>query len=277
MEFEAIGTHWWIQPGKVELDAPKIMQVIDKIDKTWSRFRDDSMVSEMAQTAGTYKLKPSDVELLGWYHKLYLATDGAVNPLIGQTLSDAGYDKNYSLQPQAVIAKTPEWNEIISLGKTSLTISRPWLIDVGAAGKGHVVDEVAKLFSGDFCVDAGGDIKVGDAKMDIGLEDPRDPTKLIGVATVKDAAICGSAINRRAWNDWNHIINPKTSKPVEEVIASWVICDNAMQADGLATALFFVAPDKLRHLADFKYCIMLSDGSVKFTNDQTIKIFTENK
>jgi len=277
MEFEAIGTHWWIQPGKVELDAPKIKQTIEEIDKNWSRFRNDSLVARMAQTAGTYDLAEPDIELLNWYHQLFEATDGLVTPLIGQTLSDAGYDKDYSLRPKAAIQATPTWNEVMSLGKTSLTIKQPWLIDVGAAGKGYVVDEVAKLLSGDFCVDAGGDIKVGDIKMDIGLEDPRDSTKLIGVATVKDAAICGSAVSRRAWKDWHHIISPKTSRPVDSIIATWVICDSAMRADGLATALFFVAPDKLQHLADFKYCMMYSDGSIKVTSDESIKIFTENK
>jgi thiamine biosynthesis lipoprotein len=277
MEFEAIGTHWWIQPGTVELDVLKIKHTIDKIDKTWSRFRDDSMVARMASTAGTYDLSESDITLLNWYHQLYEATDGLVNPLIGQTLSDAGYDKNYSLKPKSIIQATPNWDDIMSLSKTSLTIKQPWLIDVGAAGKGYVVDKVAELFSGDFCVDAGGDIRVGDIKMDIGLEDPRDTTKLIGVATVKNAAICGSAVSRRAWQDWNHVVNPKTSRPVDDIIATWVISDNAMKADGLATALFFVPPDKLRHLADFKYCIMYTDGRIKVTNDETIKIFTENK
>lgn len=277
MEFEAIGTHWWIQPGKVELDAPKIKQVIEGIDQTWSRFRDDSIVAKMAISAGIYPLLPSDIELLNWYRQLYLATDGFVTPLIGQTLADAGYDSDYSLKPKAEIAITPTWDEVLSLGKTSLTLRRPALIDVGAAGKGYAVDKVAELFKGDYCIDAGGDIKVGDIKMDIGLEDPRDPTKLIGVATVKNTSICGSAINRRAWKAWNHVINPKSSKPVDDIIATWVICDSSMQADGLATALFFVSPDKLRHLADFKYCIMYSDGSIKVTDNSMIKIFTENE
>ncbi len=277
MEFEAIGTQWWIQPGKVELDASIIKQTIEKIDKAWSRFRDDSKVTKMAKTAGRYELTSSDVELLEWYRQLYEATDGLVTPLIGQTISDAGYDKDYSLTPKSYIRKTPDWDEVISLDGKSLTIKKPWLIDVGAAGKGYAVDKVAELLRGDFCVDAGGDIKVGDTKMEIGLEDPRNPTKLIGVATVKDAAICGSAISRRAWQDWHHIINPKTSRPVGDIIATWVICGSAMQADGLATALFFVRPDKLQHLADFKYCIIFSDGSVKVTDDESIKIFTETK
>lgn len=277
MEFEAIGTHWWIQPGQVKLDMAQIKHAIDNIDKVWSRFRDDSTVAKMALMAGEYKLSPSDISLLNWYHQLYEATDGLMTPLIGQTLSDAGYDDKYSLKPKGYITTTPVWDEVIELKKTSIVLKHPALIDVGAAGKGYVVDEVAKLFGGDFCIDASGDIKVGDTKIDIGLEDPRDPTKLIGLATVKNAAICGSATNRRAWHSWHHILNPKTSRPVNDIMATWVICDSAMQADGLATALFFVTPDKLQHLASFKYCIMYSDGSLKFTDDGTIKIFTEKQ
>ena len=277
MEFEAIGTHWWIQPGQAELDTAQVRQTIDGVDKLWSRFRDDSMVARMALFAGSYPLDKSDVDLLRWYYQLYQATDGLVTPLIGQALSDAGYDKTYSLIPKDVISKTPVWDDVLVLGDSSLTLKRPALIDVGAAGKGYAVDKVANLFNGDFCVDAGGDIRVGDISMDIGLEDPRDPTKLIGVASVKNMAICGSAISRRAWRNWNHIINPRSSQPAETVIATWVICDTAMKADGLATALFFVEPDALKGLADFKYCIMYSDGSLKVTDDEMIKIFTENE
>ena len=277
MEFEAIGTHWWIQPGQAELDTKQVRRAIDDIDKVWSRFRDDSMVARMTFTAGRYPLGRSDIELLNWYRQLYEATDGLVTPLIGQALSDAGYDKTYSLITKDVISKTPAWDDVLTLADDSLTLKRPALIDVGAAGKGYAVDKVADLFSGDFCVDAGGDIRVGDISMDIGLEDPRDPTKLIGVATVKNVAICGSAISRRAWKDWNHIINPRSLQPAKTIIATWVICDTAMKADGLATALFFVTPDKLKDLANFKYCIMYSDGSLKVTDDQAIKIFTENE
>jgi thiamine biosynthesis lipoprotein len=112
--------------------------------------------------------------------------------------------------------------------------------------------------------------------MSIGLEDPRDTTKLIGVATITNESICGSALHRRSWGDWNHVINPVTSRSVKDVLATWAIAANTMKADGLATALFFVPPEKLGHLADFRYCVFYSDGSVRFSDDGTIKIFTDN-
>jgi len=277
MEFEAIGTHWWIESKLVDKQINKIHRLIEKIDKTWSRFRDDSMVMAMAQTAGNYRLSKSDEALISWYRQLYEATDGLVTPLIGQTMSDTGYDKNYSLRSKSKISKTPEWDKVITLNQQSITIKKAWLIDVGAAGKGFTVDKVAELLDDDYCVDAGGDIKVGNRKMKIGLEDPRDPSKLIGVVNIQNESICGSAVHRRAWGDWHHVINPKSSSPVHDIIATWVISDSAMQADGLATALFFVTPDKLQHLASFKYCIMYKDGSVEVSDDEAITIFTEDK
>ena len=277
MEFEAIGTHWWIESALADEQINRVHTLLEKIDKTWSRFRDDSMVMTMSQMVGEYPLSKPDVALLNWYHRLFEATDGLVTPLIGQTMSDAGYDQHYSLQPKSKINKTPDWDKVIKLGEQSITIKQPWLIDVGAAGKGYAVDRVAELLGDDYCVDASGDIKVGGRKMKIGLEDPRDPSKLIGVASIQNESICGSAVNRRAWGDWHHVINPKSSSPVSDIIATWVISDNAMQADGLATALFFVAPAKLQHLAPFRYCIMYKDGGIKMTNDKTITIFTEDK
>ena len=275
MEFEALGTHWWIESADVSAHEADIHQVIDRVDRTWSRFRDDSLVASMAQTAARYPLDAADIELMKWYQQLYNATDGLMTPLIGQTLSDAGYDKDYSLQPVQKIQSTPGWDEIIEMDTDSITLKKPRLLDVGAAGKGYAVDQVAELLDGDFCVDAGGDMMIGDKVRRIGLEDPRDPSKLIGVADISHASICGSGIGRRAWQGWHHVIDPKSARPVDGILATWAISDSAMHADGLATALFFVPPEQLASLVPFQYCIMYNDGTVRATNSDSITIFTE--
>ncbi len=275
MEFEALGTHWWIESPAALKRKTDINKAIEQVDRTWSRFRDDSLVAQMATVPARYPLNESDIDLLEWYKSLYDATDGLVTPLIGQTLSDAGYDKDYSLQPAARIQPTPNWDEVIELGRDAVTIKQPHLIDVGAAGKGYAVDQVARLLDGDFCVDAGGDMVIGNKAMRIGLEDPRDHSKLIGVVEISNASICGSAVNQRAWRDWHHVINPKTSRPAKGILATWAISDNAMHADGLATALFFVSPKQLEGLAPLKYCIMYDDGTVRASADSSITIFTE--
>ena len=273
IKFDALGTNWWIESPEVVKKQQYIMQELDELSHVWSRFQDDTVVMQMAQSAGTYTLSENDVELVEWYHQLYKATDGLVTPLIGQTLVDAGYDKHYSLTPLKNISIAPKWDDVLCLNDDSLTLLKPAMIDVGAAGKGYAVDRVAALLVGNHCVDASGDIVVSGPEIRIGLQDPHDSAKLIGTATIKDESICGSAITHRAWGQWHHIINPKTAQPVSDVIAVWVIAKRAMHADGLATALFFVHPDTLKHLAHFDYCIVYRDGTIHVSNPKKIVLF----
>ncbi|MGW0039980.1 FAD:protein FMN transferase [Gordonia sp. NPDC003376] len=264
--FEAIGTVWEITTDTPLSDAARgeVRAEIDRIDRVWSRFRDDSMVAEMWRTPGRYPVAASDGPLLDWYRRLYDITAGAVTPLVGATLADAGYDSRYSLTPAATIAAVPAWDDVIEWcpggaadAAGELVVRRPVLIDIGAAGKGFAVDRVAGIVArhsrGDHVVDAGGDMVIStrDQPVRIALEHPGDPRKAIGVVELSGGALCASAPNRRAWADWHHIVDPRTGIPTREVLATWVFVDGvttdrAMTADGLATALFFTPATSLR-------------------------------
>jgi len=277
LEFEALGTSWFIARERgISLSLEqRVHSELKDIDRVWSRFRKDSLVTKMAHEKGNYLLDAADLSLLQWYEALYLATNGLVSPLIGHTISDAGYDASYRLSPREHITKTPPWDEIIAISSEGLTIKAPWLLDVGAAGKGFAVDTIAKLLGdGSYIIDAGGDILAHGPPRSIGLEDPRDSKKLIGTVTIANESICGSAVNRRAWGEWHHIINPDTSLPAEDVIATWVIAESAMKADGIATALFFVSPETLKSLGAFSYIIMYANGKVYHTNNNAVTLFT---
>jgi thiamine biosynthesis lipoprotein len=103
-QFEAIGTHWHIKVIMPAKNWPQLQHIladrIEQFDQVYSRFRDDSLVKSMSQYAGRYELPPDAAKLLQLYTSMYYLTDGAVTPLIGQTLADAGYDANYRLTSQ---------------------------------------------------------------------------------------------------------------------------------------------------------------------------------
>ena len=123
-----------------------------------------------------------------------------------------------------------------------LDTARPVLLDIGAAGKGYLVDLVSDLLVGlgigTHVVDASGDLRVrGDASERIALEHPADPTKAIGVVELREGALCASASNRRSWGDGlHHVIDAVTGVPTADVIATWALAPDALHADGLATA-----------------------------------------
>ena len=61
--------------------------------------------------------------------------------------------------------------------------------------------------------------------------------------------------------------------PTKDIIATWVIADEAMIADGLATALFFVDAKKLNKQYDFEYVRMYANGSVEYSKYFAEKLY----
>ncbi len=254
--FEAIGTRWQIDTDRPLTPAQwsALHARVDEFDRTWSRFRDDSLVGRLAESAGTVAFPDEAVPLIDLYRRLYDGTGGAVSPLVGGTLADLGYDAGHRFAPMATIRATPAWDETMRWDGPVVTTTRPLVLDVGAAGKGYLVDILGDLLTSfgvrSFVVDGSGDLlHHGPDSIRVGLEHPRDTTKVIGVVPLSDDAMAASAGNRRAWSGLHHIIDPRTGEPVREIVATWVIAGSAMVADGLATALFFTAPEQTRALA----------------------------
>lgn len=269
-QFEAIGTQWSIETvGEL---APRVKKVvancIDDFDQAYSRFRADSVVTQVSQKAGTYEFPADVIDLLALYRALYDATDGAVTPLVGDSLSALGYDKDYSLKNTGSV-KAPVWDEVMRWQRRTLTTTQPVLLDFGAAGKGYLVDKVTGLLERegvhDYVIDASGDIRhQGVDKQMIGLENPHDPSLVIGVAELQNASLCGSATNRRSWGkDLHHVIDGRTGEPTQNIVATWAVAASTALADGLATALFFAGAEQLQTVGDFEFVRLHHDGHIE--------------
>ncbi|QAV70151.1 FAD:protein FMN transferase [Salinibacterium sp. UTAS2018] len=279
-QFDAIGAPWQIDTteplGSVVETA--IAQRIELFDRTYSRFRDDSLVRTIAHTPGTYSFPADAPPLFELYRRLYDATAGAMSPLVGRALEELGYDRTYSLQPAAIRTRVPEWHEAISWNGSALTTLTPAVLDVGAAGKGYLVDLVAGVLAEHgvttSTVDASGDIlHRGAGELRVALEHPLDSSKAIGVVTVSNEAICASAPNRRAWAGLHHILDARTGQPTDRIIATWAIAPTALEADGLATALFLAEPAELKAEFDFHWVRMHSTGRVEHSADLPGEVF----
>ncbi|MFJ4038120.1 FAD:protein FMN transferase [Microbacterium sp. NPDC090007] len=270
--FDAIGTSWAIETAEplpaVARDA--VSAVIDRFDREWSRFREDSSVSALAAGRAASVVLPDDADaMLSIYDELDIATRGAVNPLVGDALSRLGYDARVTLTPRGGPRPAPSWREILRWEDT-LTLVEPATIDVGALGKGRLVDLVLDVVAdhapGDVSVDASGDLAVRGTPVRVGLEHPYDPSRAIGVATVADRALCASAINRRAWGDGlHHVLDARTGAPVRAYAATWALAKTAMRADALATALFFDGGPELAASWNAAWVRMSTDGRVEWS------------
>lgn len=282
LRFEGIGTSWQLDSRRAfapELEAT-IAARVESFDRTWSRFRDDSLVARIASAPGTWEFPAEAPALFDVYRRLYETTDGAVTPLVGEALENLGYDRDYSLRPTRPARPVPAWDDAVAWDGHALSTVRPVTLDVGAAGKGYLVDILGSLLldagHSEFIVDGSGDIRHwGTEEVRVALEHPADPTKAIGVVRMTHAAICSSATNRRRWGDGlHHVIDVTTGLPTRHVIATWAIAPSAMEADGISTALFFADPARLAETFDFAYVRVLANGAVEYSPDLDGEMFT---
>ncbi|MBW3088598.1 FAD:protein FMN transferase [Bifidobacterium sp. 82T24] len=219
----------------------RMANLIEEFEGAFSRFRTDSLVGRIASDAhgGTVTF-PSGLgaePLFALYDRLYAASDGAVDPLVGEELTRLGYGADMAFRlrsgktPETAsppssafikssgkagaaydtyadgLQKRPTWRDITHAGRT-LTVDRPMRLDFGAAGKGMMVDLLANLLEHElpdaaYVVDAGGDLRVRGLDhadpLTIAMEDPDDDARAVGTLRITDGSLCASAPSRRHW------------------------------------------------------------------------------
>jgi thiamine biosynthesis lipoprotein len=281
LRFTGIGTSWQIDTSE-ELPAPVVERIRSRVaefDRTYSRFRSDSLVSRLATTAGAVQFPPDASRLFELYDILDRVTGGAVTPLVGRSLEHLGYDSEYSLTARPGRIVPASWTGVVERSGTTVTTTSPVVIDVGAAGKGYLIDLVAEILVDEgldsFIIDASGDLVHRGDPIRVGLEHPFDPSKAIGIATIENESLCASGSNRRVWGEgMHHILDGRTGEPTSDIIATWAVAESGLLADGLATALFFVAPSQLAEHFDFTWVRMHSTGIAERSRSWRGEVFS---
>ncbi|QNO37900.1 FAD:protein FMN transferase [Protaetiibacter sp. SSC-01] len=264
--FDALGTPWRIDTEEPLADDVRAAarERVERFDRDWSRYRDDSLVTRIARQPGRYQLPDDAGPLLALYAELHAATGGRVSPLVGGALAAAGFGPRLAGVPDAV----PRFEDALAWDGTHLDTVAPVLLDVGAAGKGYLVDLVSALLAeagvARSVVDGSGDLRIRDVPMRVALEHPGDPTKAVGVAELHDGALSASAGNRRRLADGtHHVLDAVTGLPARDVLATWAVASDDLTADGAATALFFDVDPGWLERRGVEWVRMLSDGTLE--------------
>lgn len=278
--FPALGTSWRIETEQPMSDALRgeVSRLIEEFDRAWSRFRDDSLVTDLSRGAGAVPAPPDTAAMLETYAALDTATGGAVNPLVGHALSRRGYDSHYGFVDRGAQRAPADWRQQLSWTDETLVLEPAALIDVGALGKGRLVDRVFQTLragqDGAVVVDAGGDIARSGPAEWIGLEHPYDPMRAVGRWLRGEGALCASAVGRRAWGEGlHHVLDARTGIPVRTVAATWATAETAMVADAVATALFFEGGPELAHRWGSQWVRMTTDGRLEWSPGCDAELF----
>jgi thiamine biosynthesis lipoprotein len=144
---------------------------------------------------------------------------------------------------------------------------------VGACGKGYLVDLVGGLLEhrlgvDDYVVDAGSDLRRGPATpaLRVGLEDPEDAARALGVIEWDAVGLAASATTRRSWgHGLHHILGGRSGRPVAEVLATWATAESCARADPLATAMFVAGPAEMPQIA-----ALAGEGCALLTSDRRL-------
>ena len=155
----------------------------------------------------------------------------------------------------------PEVADVLAIGAAAerssggaFALRRDGVLDPSGVVKGWAAERAAVALAAlpdtDFCLSAGGDItcRTGDpaaAPWRIGIEDPRDPTRIVAVVPIRTGAVATSGTAHRG----AHIVDARTGRAPGGLASVTVVGRSLTAVDVDATAAFALGADGERWLA----------------------------
>jgi FAD:protein FMN transferase len=249
----------------------KIDQKLETINQSMSTYRSDSQISRfnaLNKADEKFVISEDFLEVLLVARTVYQLTDGAwdgtVNPLVSL----------WGFMSEKLPTKIPDKNEIHRIlphiGFDKIIISTKGYIqkkdpditlDLASIAKGHGVDRVSELLLNNgfknFIVEIGGEVYASGNNMEkipwrVGINTPDKNASfdtVYKVITLTDMAMATSGDYRNLMEidgqHYSHIIDPRTGYPVQNhVVSATIIAQTCTFADGLATAVMAMGPEK---------------------------------
>ena len=273
---ETMGTTYHIKV--VAGTSKNISNLKDKIDQrlgqinqsmsTWIKDSEISRFNDLKKAGEKIEVSDDFVQIMIVAEDLYRLTagawDGTVNPLVNLWgFGNTGMTN--TIPPPEVITRLVSdlgfnYIQIIEnryLAKKKGSIS----LDLASIAKGYAVDKIAEVIEQkgikNFLVEIGGEVYAAGSRLDgqpwkIGINTPRPDAphdQVYKAITIKNKAFATSGDYRNFFEingkRYSHIIDPRTGYPVDTgVVSVSVIADTCTFADGLATALMVMGPEK---------------------------------
>ncbi len=225
----------------LEAASTAVRDVLEDVDEAYSRFRDDSELTQLNANAGrTIRISPLLATAIDAALRAARLTDGAVDPTIGRAIRVAGYDDDFSRiaaedfdergrEMKLRAWRVPGWQGIrLDRRLRTVWLPRDVELDLGSTGKALAADlaataAIAAAGGGGVLVSLGGDIAIAGEPPSGGwrilvAEDSRvRPDGDGDVICVPGGGVATSSTTVRRWSRGgavlHHIIDPQTSLP----------------------------------------------------------------
>jgi len=209
--------------------------VLAAIDLAASRFREDSEISAVNRAGGRpVVVSALLLELIGIALTAAAGTDGAVDPTLGLSLSELGYDRTFrdlppsGSAPRVTVRRQVDWR-VVELDRSATTVRVPdgVQLDLGATAKAHAADRAVRAAHDAtgvaLLLSLGGDLSVAGNPPAGGwpvriADDSAAPLDGAGpVVAIRHGGLATSSTTVRQWN-WggqlvHHLLDPWTGRP----------------------------------------------------------------
>jgi thiamine biosynthesis lipoprotein len=243
--------------------ALQAFQEIKRIEQLMSPWIETSEVSRLSRSAGKewIKVSPETLEVIQKSQKISKLSEGAfditIAPLTG--LWRKARERGIPPAPEEVkkILDLVNYKNLLTQPERKVFLKKErMVIDPGGIAKGYAVDRAFEILTSlgykNLIVNAGGDLRAGGLKnhqpWSIGIQNPRSSEKIMATISMSDSAIATSGDYEKFFvfqgKRYHHILDPKTGYPADECQSVTILAKSAMTADGLATAVFVLGPEK---------------------------------
>lgn len=229
------------------------------VDLAASRFRDDSELVRLQGARGEpTPVSALLVELLRVALAAARETGGAVDPTLGVSLREIGYDRTFREVPgdgppvRVTTRRLADWS-LVELDEDEMTVRVPaWVeLDLGATAKAHAADRAAaaaaRATGAGVLLGLGGDLAVAGPAPAGGwpvliTEDSNDPLDAPGpVVVLHHGGLATSSTTARRWRRGgetvHHLLEPWTGRPAPGPYRTVsVAADSCLRANVAATA-----------------------------------------
>ena len=244
---------------------------LDDINQSMSTYRDDSEISRFNRltTAGEkFRVSPDFMRVMQMAQKVFTITEGAwdgtVKPLVDLWGFGTEGIKTVPPPPAAIQQRLQAVGfDAIQILDDRFLVKRKATVnlDLASIAKGYGVDQIAALLrdSGieNFLVEIGGEVYAAGHRKDglpwrVGINTPRKEASLdqvYKVVNLTNGAMATSGDYRNFFEidqkRYSHVIDPRNGYPVANgVVSASVLSADCTFADGMATALIVMGPDK---------------------------------
>jgi thiamine biosynthesis lipoprotein len=276
-------------PGRAASLLGAAEQEVRRVERKYSRYRADSLVSQINAQAGK-GWTPCDEEtlhLLEVADQLHQNSQGLFDATSGVLRRAWRFDGSRAAPPQAELDPLLTLVGWSGLERRGHEVRLRWTgmeLDFGGFGKEYAVDRVAGQLQAEGVphglVNLSGDLRVWGGRPDgtpwqLGIQHPRRPGAILASLPLRQGALASSGDYERCFIDAQgqrhcHILHPKTGRPVYDWQSVSVVAPLALMAGGCSTVAMLMGPEALDwlHRQSLDYFAVDALGKVHSSNDR---------